>query len=106
MKKLIFFLPAILFSLIYGAAILSSAGSVMPPAYIWIALFIISGVLLMKGQWWGGLIGALPGIHMIYMSTVNTGQIINIELPLGIVVIIFELICCGYALKRSKGEHR
>lgn len=37
----------------------------------------------------------LPGIHFIYMSTQDTGQILPIELPTGIIVIIFYLLCSG-----------
>lgn len=45
-----------------------------------------------------GLIGALMGIVLAWMSTVYTGQVINIELPLGLVIIVFFLGCgkCGF----------
>ena len=45
-----------------------------------------------------GLIGALMGIVLAWMSTVYTGQVINIELPLGLVIIVFFLECgkCGF----------
>ncbi len=40
-------------------------------------LFIISGFILNKNVFWGSLLGTLPAIHLIYMGTQETGQIIN-----------------------------
>lgn len=104
MKKIVFFIPAILFTLLYGLIKLGTGLSVLPIGYVWIVLFIISGTLLAKRLFWGGFFGMLPGIHFIYMSTQDTGQILPIELPTGIIVIIFYLLCSGavfYNIKRS-----
>jgi len=55
-----------------------------------------------KGKAWGALIGLLPGVHLIYMSTQYTGQVINIELPLGLIIAIFY-ISCGFVIwKRNR----
>lgn len=53
----------------------------------------MSGFLLNKDKFWGGIFGILPGIHLIYMSTKYTGQAMNIELPLGIIILIFYILC-------------
>lgn len=39
---------------------------------------------------------------MIYMSTKDTGQIIDIELPMGIIVAMVYLICCGLVFYKNK----
>jgi len=55
----------------------------------------------------GWIFGVLPGIHMMYMSTKDTGQVINIELPLGIIVVTFYLLCCSfvfYTMRKRKHQ--
>ena len=104
MKKIVFFIPAILFTLLDGLIIMGTKLSVLPIVYVWIVLFLISGMLLAKRKFWGGFFGMLPGIHFIYMSTQDTGQILPIELPMGIIVIIFYLLCSGvvfFNIKKS-----
>ena len=54
------------------------------------------GILFMPG-----LVGALLGIVFAWMSTVYTGQVINIELPLGLIIIGFFL-GCGIGIHRKK----
>ncbi len=102
MKKIVYFIPAIIFTLFYGFIIIGAGLSVSPIIYAWIALFIASGVLLSKGRFWGGFLGLLPGIHLIYMSTKDTGQIFPIELPLGIIVTTFYILCCGFVFYKRK----
>lgn len=95
MKKIVFYLPVILFTSFYGWIMIGTSLSFSPTVYVWITLFLISGILLSKGKAWGGFLGVLPGIHLMYMSTKYTGQPINIELPLSIIVTTFYLLCCG-----------
>lgn len=101
MRKVVFFIPAIIIGLIYGLAIIARI-PVAFFAFAWIALFVLSGVLMSKDKFWGGLFGLLPGVHSMYMSTIDTGQIINIELPFGIVVIAFYLVCCCVVFAKNK----
>ena len=56
---------------------------------LWLVCFWISGVLLLKGLFWGGIFGLFPAFHMMYMGTQYTGQVINIEIPLGIALLVF-----------------
>lgn len=96
MKKIVFYLPAILHMLFYGLVLLSLGLSASPVVYLWLVFFIISGVLLASGRFWGGAFGLLPGLHLMYMSTVDTGQILPIELPLGILIVAFYLLCSAF----------
>lgn len=101
MRKLLFYIPAILFTLIFG--VLTSflgLGATSPVVLIWLALWFISGFILNKGYFWGSLFGILPAIHLIYMGAQETGQIIS-ETPAGIVILSFYVIC-GYLVYRKK----
>ena len=42
----------------------------------------------------------IPGIVFVWMSTNDTGQVINIELPLGIAIIGF-FVGCGIGIYRK-----
>ncbi|WP_069997175.1 hypothetical protein [Cellulosilyticum sp. I15G10I2] len=102
MKKIVCYMPAIIFIIFYGLIIISTGLSISPFVYAWIALFLISGVLLSKGEFRSGLLGMLPGIHLMYMSTKDTGQMLPIELPLGIIVVTFYLLCSGFIFYKKK----
>lgn len=93
MKKIVFFVPAIIFTLFYGFIMIGVGLSISTMVYVWICLFLISGILLSKGIFGGGLIGMLPGIHFIFMSTQDTGQVLPVERLTGIIIIAFYLIC-------------
>lgn len=83
MKKIIYFIPAIIFTAFYGLVTIGTGISFNPIVYLWIAAFIISGILLSKGVFWGGCFGMLPGVHFMYTSTQDNGKILPIEMPLG-----------------------
>lgn len=100
--KIVFYILAILFTAFYALVMLNGLSIMLSIVITWIALFIISGVLLSKGQFWGGFLGVLPGIHLMYMSTKDTGQVINIELPLGVIVTIFYILCCIFVFYKKK----
>lgn len=103
MEKIVFYIPAILFAIIFGWAVLSfGIGPISPIVLVWIALFLLSGFLLNNDKVLGGVLGLLPGIHMIYMSTKDTGQVINIEFPFGIIIVIFYVLCSGSVLYKIK----
>ena len=90
-KQFLYFLPFIIFIVVYIGAVIMGLGMISVKEVIWIALFLISGFLLSKEKIWGCLFGMIPGIVFVWMSTKDTGQVINIELPLGIVIIGFYL---------------
>ncbi len=43
----------------------------------------------------------IHAIHLIYMGTQETGQIIN-EMPIGIIVFIFYIICGSFIFYKNK----
>lgn len=103
MKKIIFYIPAILFTILFGwLSITFGIKSTSPIVLVWIALFLMGSFILNKGRFWGGVFGILPGIHWIYMSTQETGQSVAIEFPLGISALIFYILCSGYVYRKDK----
>lgn len=105
-KKLAYYLPAIIFFLFIGFIRMLTPLYFGPIAYVWVALLIVSGALLSSGRFWGGIFGMIPGMHMIYMSTQNTGQTINIERPAGIVILIYYLLCSGLVFYRLNMQEK
>lgn len=55
MKKIVFFIPAIILQ-----SFMHTGSKVSPLVFAWIVLFIISGVLMSKGRFWGGVLGVDP----------------------------------------------
>jgi len=100
MRKLIGYIPAVLFTAFYLYVGITGRGLTLSMILIWLACFWLSAFLLHKGLFWGGAFGLIPGIHMIYMSTQYTGQVINIEMPLGIILILFYVIYGFYLWKK------
>ena len=102
--KIVFFIPAILFTIIFGFVAMSlGISSISPLSLIWFALFLVAGTLLSKDKFWGGFIGILLGFRSIYMSTKDTGQIINIEMPIGVILLIYYVLCSGFVFfKKAK----
>lgn len=100
MKKWLFFIPAIIFTLFYGLAALSGIGSIQPVVITWLALFWISGSLLSKAVFWGGILGTIPAICFIYMGTQDTGQVLS-EMPIGIIILFYYIVCTYYIYKKG-----
>ena len=101
MKKTVFYIPAIIFIFFYGLLAIANVGAISPIVLVWLVLFLMSGILLSKGIFWGSLLGILPAIHLVYMGTQDTGQIIN-EMPIGIIVFIFYFICGSTVYYKNK----
>ena len=103
MNKTVYYIPAILFTIIYGSLAFSIGfSSISPIVFAWIALFFLGGLLLGKDKFWGGILGTFPGFHLIYMSTKDTGQVIDIELPMGIIILIFYVVCSGFVFYKER----
>ena len=100
MKKLLFYLPAILFA--SGSVALNILLRTFSPLwYGWTFLLLICGVLLQNGKRRGALLGLLPSMHLMHMGLQYTGQVINIEFPLGLVTAIY-VIACGVFVWRNE----
>jgi len=100
-KQILYFLPFILSIITYLGATFMGLGMISVKEIVWIALFLISGFLLSKEKIWGCVFGMIPGIVFAWMSTNETGQVINIELPLGIIIIGF-FVGCGLGIYRRQ----
>ena len=104
MKKVIFYIPTVLFAIIFGGlAIIGGTSSVSPIVIVWIG-FVLSWWDFILDQYkpWGAIFGMLPGIHFIYMSTREIGQAIDIELPLGLIILFFYIFCGIYVYRKNK----
>ena len=100
MRKLIGYIPAILFTTLYLYVWMAGGNFTMSMVVIWIVCLWLSAFFLHKGLFWGGVFGLFPAIHMIYMGTQYSGQVINIEIPLGIILILFYGIYGFYLWKK------
>lgn len=101
MKKAVFYIPVILFAILYIWVVITfGVGSTSPLVFAWIALYLMSSILLSKDKWWGGILGMLPGSHFLYMGANYTGQRFS-ERAIGIVVLIFYTFCSGYVFYKK-----
>lgn len=93
MKKLHYFIPAILLAALDVSIWILGIDTVPLPHFLWLALFCLAGILLVRRWFWGAICGLMPAFEFIRMSTIYTGQVIPIELPLGISLSIYYLLC-------------
>ena len=102
MKKVLFFLPAILYTIaVIALNIILRTSS--PLWYSWVILMWLGGVLLNRGKVWGGILILLPAIMILYMSTQTTGQVVN-EAPLGIITVVYAFVCMYVACKNGSNR--
>ena len=100
-KKVLLYIPAIIFTVFYGFVAINRIGTILPVVLLWVGLFFVSGFILGKDVFWGSIFGILPAINLIYLGTINTGQIIN-EIPIGVIILIFYIICGGFVFYKNK----
>jgi len=92
-KKVIYFTPAIFGLVFYSLlTVFSGFGAIRPTVWLCIAMLFVSAVLLTKQKWFGSIPGILVGAILILMSYQSTGQVIDIEMPLGIALILFYIL--------------
>ena len=93
MRKVMYFTPAI-FGLVFYSflAVFSGIGAIHPAVWLCIAMLFVSAVLLAKRKWIGCIPGILIGVILIWMSFRYTGQVIDIERPLGIALTLFNIL--------------
>ena len=101
-SKLLYFIPFILFIVVYLIMAITGFSIISIEEVAWLVAFFASGLLLDKGKFWGGAFGLIPAAAFMYMSTRYTGQVINIELPLGIVIAVYYIICSIAVYKRTQ----
>lgn len=99
MKKVTIYVPAIIFTV--GIVALNIILKTFSPLwYVWAILLWAGGSLMSKEKYWGCVFGLAPAIHLMYMSTQYTGQVINIEFPLGIITAGY-MLACGFGVWRK-----
>lgn len=98
MKKFLYIMPAILICMLYLllAALAGGFSGFQSIAFIYIIFPVVSGILLRRGKWWGGLFGVAMGSVLIYNSmTTDTGM--KAALMIGIVLAVYyavmSLVC-------------
>lgn len=100
MKKVIYFAPAIFGLVFYSLlTVFSGFGAIHPVVWLSIAMLFFSAVLMARKKWFGCIPGILVGAILIWMSFQSTGQVIDIEMPLGIVLILFYILSGNAARK-------
>jgi len=103
MRNILFYIPAIIFAVFLSWSIITFGFAFSPVIFVWLGLFLASAIILSRGRFWGGFLGLLPGFHLIYMSIQDTGQAMNIELPLGVItLVIYLLFSCFVYLRKGK----
>lgn len=104
MRKILYLSPAIVVCLFYGLAAILVGGfsGFQPVVLLYIGAPVLSAALLLHGKWWGCVPGLLFGGYLLWMSTQYTGQVINIERPLGLVFLVYYLVMGLLSLKTEK----
>ena len=100
--KILYFIPFILFVVVYLIMAIVGFSVISIEEVAWLVAFFVSGLLLDKGKFLGGAFGLIPAGAFMYMSTRYTGQVINIELPLGIVIAVYYIICSIAVYKHTQ----
>ena len=102
MKTVLYFTPAIFGLVFYSLlAVFSGLGAIHPAVWLCVAMLFVSAVLLAKKIWFGCIPGILVGGILILMSFLSTGQVIDIERPLGIGLILFYILS-GFISRTNK----
>ena len=100
MQKLLYFIPACLLAVLDVTLLILGLDGIPLQHLLWLALFAIAGLLLSSKQFWGAAFGLIPAFEFIYMSSIYTGQVVDIELPLGIALTFYYLICAFIVHKK------
>lgn len=79
---------------------MSGFGAINPAIWLFLALLIVSGILMSKNRWWGCFSGVIVGFALIWMGTQDTGQLIS-EMPIGVAICIYYLICGFIVYKKQ-----
>ncbi len=101
MKKMIYFLPALPFTILFVYFAFGTSVEITPIAWILDILLIVSGFVLCKNKWWGCLFGIIAGGILIYMGLQETGQIFK-EYLIGAPLVIYYILCGAGAKKHTK----
>lgn len=101
MKKILYFLPAIVFGLVYLLLIIEGQGPILWYGWLFLALMIVSGILLAKNKWWAAIMGVCIGIFFIYSGLTNEYMILP-EWQVGIALVLYNIGCGVFAASNKK----
>ena len=88
MKQFLYVMPAVLICMLYAllAALAGGISGFQPIAFVYIALPLLAGILLRKGNWWGCLFGIAMGGILLY-----TGRNVMIAFIAGLVLVAYYI---------------
>ena len=88
MKQFLYVMPAVLICMLYAllAALAGGISGFQPIAFVYIALPLLAGILLRKGNWWGCLFGIAMGGILLY-----TGRTVMIAFVAGLVLVAYYI---------------
>ena len=92
MKKLLYFIPAIVFGLVYCLLLVEGQGPILWYGWMFLVLMIVSGIILAKKKWWGSVPGVGIGIFFVCSGLANEYAILP-EWQVGIVLILYYIFC-------------
>ncbi|MBQ7036031.1 MAG: hypothetical protein IJN74_00880 [Clostridia bacterium] len=101
MKKLLYFLPAIPFTVLLAYFAFLNSVDTTPVVWVMGVLLILSGLFLCKNKWWGCFFGIIVGGILIYMGLQETGQIFK-EYIIGFPLVIFYAACGIYVAYKAR----
>lgn len=103
MKKAAYFIPAIVFTIMYGLVALAGGINSISPVVAVCGGFIMDFGYLVEKRYMvgGGLLGIIQGACFIYMGTQETGQIIK-ETTIGVIILFYYASCIYFTYKREK----
>lgn len=106
MKKYVGYIPAALFSAFYMWALFTGFGTVDSGILIGVTLTClwVSGLMLHKGVFWGGAIGAVPAVLFICMGAQKGGLEAVTELSIGIALLLFFTLWSIFLRRKRGGE--
>ncbi len=101
MKKILYFMPAIVFGLVYCLLLVEGQGPILWHGWVFLVLMIVSGILLAKKKWWGAIPGIGIGIFFVCTGLANEYAILP-EWQVGIVLILYFLFCGVFSTSKNK----
>lgn len=96
-----FYLPALLCSAA-ALVLFGLAGEVSLLWVVWLAALWAAGWLLARGHAWGCLPGLYPALHLLVLSSRYTGQTVDIERPLGLLLALYVAACGVWVWRRAR----
>ena len=104
MRKFLYGMPAVLICMLYTILTILAGGisGYQPIVLVYIGFPILAAVFLRKGKWWGSLFGVAMGAVLLYMGSRYSGQVIDIEGPMGIVFLIYYAVMGILCFKHNR----